>query len=502
MSSNGHSTEASRLKDPSLFITHCIVGSKRVPSRSGKTFPVIYPGDRSVTVAHIPECNSSDVDDAVNSAYAAFQTFKNTTARQRSELLRRLNDLTLAHVDDLATLIVRENGKTRAEAEAEVKYAAAFLAWFANMAEVGAQGETIAAANPNMRVHTIRQPIGVAACLLPWNLPLAMATRKIGPALAAGCTCVVKPAGETPLSTLAFAELVRRAGYPDGCVNVITTLDNVAEVGKAICENKLVRKVSLTGSTRVGKLIAAQSAGTLKKLSMELGGNSPVIVMNDADLDKAIAGVLLSKLRTSGQTCVAANRILVQSRIHDAFLAKLKEKLQTYKQGDGEDPSVLLGPLITERAVEKCRSHVQDALDKGAQLYYGPEPPKELPDQGGFFYPPTILTGLTETMQISIEETFGPVAAIRKFETEEQALRIANESEVGLGAYVYTNDLRVAARMSTGIETGMVGINTGLLSACESPFGGIKESGYGKEGSVHGMAEYQIIKTITTDISG
>ena len=312
----------------------------------------------------------------------------------------------------------------------------------------------------------------------------------------------MKPAGETPLSTLAFAELVRRAGYPDGCVNVITTLDNVAEVGKAICENKLVRKVSLTGSTRVGKLIAAQSAGTLKKLSMELGGNSPVIVMNDADLDKAIAGVLLSKLRTSGQTCVAANRILVQSRIHDAFLAKLKEKLQTYKQGDGEDPSVLLGPLITERAVEKCRSHVQDALDKGAQLYYGPEPPKELPDQGGFFYPPTILTGLTETMQISIEETFGPVAAIRKFETEEQALRIANESEVGLGAYVYTNDLRVAARMSTGIETGMVGINTGLLSACESPFGGIKESGYGKEGSVHGMAEYQIIKTITTDISG
>ncbi|GAK66212.1 succinate-semialdehyde dehydrogenase (NADP+) [Moesziomyces antarcticus] len=499
---NGSKSETSRLKDPSLFITQCVIGSSRVDSHSGKRFDVVYPGDRSVVVASIPECNAQDVDDAVASCHATFNEFKNTTARQRSDMLRKLNDLTLANIDDLATLIVRENGKTRAEAEAEVKYAASFLAWFANMAETGAQGETISAANPAMRVHTIRQPIGVVACLLPWNLPLAMATRKIGPALAAGCTCVVKPAGETPLSTLAFAELVKRAGYPDGCVNVVTTLDNVAEVGKAICEHKHVRKVSLTGSTRVGKLIAAQSAGTLKKLSMELGGNSPVIVMDDADLDKAITGVLLAKLRTSGQTCVAANRILVQSGIHDEFLSRLAAKIKTYKQGDGEDPSTLLGPLITDRAVEKCRSHVADALSKGAQLYYGPPPPDSLPTEGGFFYPPTILTGLKDDMQICSEETFGPVAAIRKFSTEQEAVELANDSDVGLGAYVYTNDLRIAARMSSAIETGMIGINTGMLSACESPFGGVKESGYGKEGSIHGMAEYQILKTITTDVSG
>ncbi|PWZ00427.1 aldehyde dehydrogenase [Testicularia cyperi] len=496
------SSEASRLKDPSLFITKCVIGSKRVDSHSGKTFKVLYPGDRKQLVAEIPECNAQDVADAVESCYAAFQEYKKTTARQRGEMLRKLNDLTLANIDDLATLIVRENGKTRAEAEAEVKYAATFLAWFANLAETGAQGETIAPANPNVRIQTIRQPIGVAACLLPWNLPLAMATRKIGPALAAGCTCIVKPAGETPLSTLAFAELVKRAGYPDGCVNVVTTLDNVAEVGKAICEDKRVKKVSLTGSTRVGKLIAAQCAGTLKKLSMELGGNSPVIIMNDADMDKAITGVLLAKLRTSGQTCVAANRILVQSGIHDAFVKELANKIKEFKQGDGEDPSVKLGPLITDRAVEKCRSHVQDALSKGAKLYYGPEPPSSFPDEGGFFYPPTILTGLNDDMQICVEETFGPVAAIRKFETEEEALRIANDSDVGLGSYVYTNDLRVAARMSEGIEAGMVGVNTGMLSATESCFGGVKESGFGKEGSIHGMSEYQIMKAITTDVSG
>ncbi len=502
MSANGHtSSEASRLKDPSLFCTKIVIGSQRLDSHSGKTFDVLYPGDCDVVVATIPECNAADVNDAISSCLSTFRDFSQTTARHRSDLLRKLNDLTLANIDDLATLIVRENGKTRAEAEAEVKYAASFLSWFANIAEVGCQGETISAANPNMRIQTIRQPIGVVACLLPWNLPLAMATRKIGPALAAGCTCVVKPAGETPLSTLAFAELVKRAGYPDGCVNVVTTLDNVAEVGKAICEHKDVRKVSLTGSTRVGKLIAQQSASTLKKLSMELGGNSPVIVMNDADLNKAISGVLVSKLRTAGQTCVAANRILVQSGIHDKFLSALAEKLKTYKQGDGEDPDVLLGPLITDRAVEKCRSHVEDALSKGAQLYYGPTPPSSFPDKGGYFYPPTILTGLSDNMQISSEETFGPVAAIRTFETEEEALRIANDSDVGLGAYLYTNDLRVAARMSARIETGMVGINTGMLSACEAPFGGVKQSGYGKEGSIHGMGEYQVMKSITTDIS-
>lgn len=499
---NGHTSEASRLKDPSLFNTKVVIGSQRLDSHSGKTFDVVYPGDRKVVVATIPECNTQDVNDAVSSCLSTFREFSQTTARQRSDLLRKLNDLTLANIDDLATLIVRENGKTRAEAEAEVKYAASFLSWFANMAEVGSQGETIAAANPSMRIQTIRQPIGVVACLLPWNLPLAMATRKIGPALAAGCTCIVKPAGETPLSTLAFAELVKRAGYPDGCVNVVTTLDNVAEVGKAICEHKHVRKVSLTGSTRVGKLIAQQSASTLKKLSMELGGNSPVIVMNDATIDKAITGVLLAKLRTSGQTCVAANRILVQSGIHDKFLAALADKIKTYKQGDGEDSSTMLGPLITDRAVEKCRAHVADALEKGAELYYGPKPPSSFPDEGGFFYPPTILTGLSDDMQIATEETFGPVAAIRKFETEEVALEIANNSDVGLGAYVYTNDLRIAARMSAGIETGMIGINTGMLSACEAPFGGVKESGYGKEGSIHGMAEYQIMKSITTDVSG
>lgn len=501
MSANGHSSEASRLKDPSLFCTKIVIGSERLDSHSGKTFNVLYPGDREIVVATIPECNTADVNDAVSSCLSTFRSFSQTTARHRSDLLRKLNDLTLANIDDLATLIVRENGKTRAEAEAEVKYAASFLSWFANIAEVGCQGETISAANPSMRIQTIRQPIGVVACLLPWNLPLAMATRKIGPALAAGCTCVVKPAGETPLSTLAFAELVKRAGYPDGCVNVITTLDNVAEVGKAICEHKDVRKVSLTGSTRVGKLIAQQSASTLKKLSMELGGNSPVIVMNDADLDKAVSGVLLAKTRTTGQTCVAANRILVQSGIHDKFLSALADKLKTYKQGDGEDPSVLLGPLITDRAVEKCRSHVEDALSKGAQLYYGPTPPSSFPNTGGYFYPPTILTGLSDDMQISSEETFGPVAAIRTFETEEDALRIANDSDVGLGAYLYTNDLRVAARMSARIEAGMVGINTGMLSACEAPFGGVKESGYGKEGSIHGMGEYQVMKSITTDIS-
>ncbi|GAC98095.1 hypothetical protein PHSY_005684 [Pseudozyma hubeiensis SY62] len=497
---NGHTSEGSRLKDPSLFNTKIVVGSRRLDSHSNKTFDVVYPGDGKTVIATIPECNAQDVNDAVASCRETFATFSQTTARQRSDMLRKLNDLTLANIDDLATLIVRENGKTRAEAVAEVKYASSFLAWFANMAEIGAQGETIAAANPNMRIHTMRQPIGVVACLLPWNLPLAMATRKIGPALAAGCTCIVKPAGETPLSTLAFAELVKRAGYPDGCVNVVTTLDNVAEVGKAICEHKHVRKVSLTGSTRVGKLIASQSAGTLKKLSMELGGNSPVIVMNDANLDKAIEGVLMAKLRTSGQTCVAANRILVQNGIHDKFLAALKEKIATYKQGDGEDDSVKLGPLITARAVEKCRAHVEDALSHGATLAYGPSPPPT-PSSGGFFYPPTILTNLTSSMLISSEETFGPVVAIRRFETEEEALEIANDSDVGLGAYLFTTDLRIAARMTAKIETGMVGVNTGMLSACESPFGGVKESGFGREGSKWGMEEYQIIKAVTTDIS-
>lgn len=440
-----------------------------------------------------PEFDAEDTKVAIKHAAAAFDTFRHKTGRQRSKLLRKWYDLMVENADDLATLITWENGKPAADAKGEVTYAANFFEWFSEEAP-RIYGDTIPSSTPGNRVWTIKEPVGVCGLITPWNFPAAMITRKIGPALAVGCTVVAKAPGETPFTSLALAELAHRAGVPAGVVNVITALGNTPAVGEVLTTDPIVRKISFTGSTGVGKLLMKQCSSTLKKLSLELGGNAPFIVFDDADIDSAVTGAINSKFRSSGQTCVCANRIYVQSGIYDEFCRKFTEKVESFKVGNGFEDGVTHGPLIHDRAVNKVEQHVRDAEKKGAKILLGGH---KLPDLGPNFYQPTVISGMTSDMAMASEETFGPVAGLFKFDTEEEVLKWANATEVGLAGYFFSRDIQRVYRVAEHLEVGMVGVNTGLISDPAAPFGGVKESGFGREGSLYGIGEYQITKMVT-----
>ena len=444
-------------------------------------------------IGTVPEMDKSDTEVAIDAAAEAFKSFKTLTGRERSKLLRKWYDLMTENHADLATLITWENGKPLADAKGEVTYAANFLEWFSEEAP-RVSGSTIASSVPGNRVSTYKEPIGVAGLITPWNFPAAMITRKAAPAIAAGCTVVIKAPGETPFSALALAELAHRAGFPKGVVNVVTAMGNTPECGLTLTESKKVKKISFTGSTNVGKLLMKQSASTLKKLSFELGGNSPFIVFDDADLDSAVTGAITSKFRSSGQTCVCANRIYVQSGIYDKFVSAFVEKVKNFKLGGGFEEGVTHGPVIHQRALEKVEQHVKDAEGKGAKVVYGGQ---RLPDLGKNFYAPTVLSGMTADMALANEETFGPVAGFFKFDTEEEVIKLANDSDVGLASYFYSENIHRVYRVAEQIETGMVGVNTGLISDPAAPFGGVKESGFGREGAREGIDEYLTTKMVT-----
>ncbi|KAL3464261.1 Aldehyde/histidinol dehydrogenase [Aspergillus heterothallicus] len=493
------SISLSQLKRKDLFQQKGYIAEKWVGAASAATFEVTNPATLE-TIATLPEMNATDTEAAIAAAYESFQTYKKTTGRQRAGWLRKWYHLCLEHIDDLAIILTLENGKPLAEAKGEVIYSASFLDWFAGEAE-RTHGEVVPAANPSQRILTIKQPLGVAACLVPWNFPIAMITRKVGAALAAGCTTVWKPAGETPLSALAQAVLAQEAGFPKGAINVVTTLNNVAEVGEALCKSKFVRKLSFTGSTRVGKLLAQQCSQNLTKLSLELGGNSPFIVFDDAKIETAVEACLLAKFRNSGQTCVTANRIFVQEGIYDQFAAALVEKIKAMKVGNGVDSGVAIGPLTHDRAVEKAINHINDAKANGASVLLGGSACQ--PDNlQGYFIQPTVLSGMSIKSLTTREEVFAPVVALYPFKTEEEVVAQANDCDVGLGSFIVTESMPRIWRVAEGLEVGMVGVNLGMLSACESPFGGVKESGYGREGGRHGIDEYLTTKSILMNIAG
>ncbi|KAI0254726.1 succinic semialdehyde dehydrogenase [Lactifluus subvellereus] len=486
------------LKESSLVLNQGLIGGKWVDAKSGATISVFNPatGDE---VGTVPEMGLEEVKEAIDAAGRAFTTWSRTTAKQRHDILMKFHHLMKEHEDDLARIITLENGKTLAEAKGENTYSASFIEWFAEEA-VRTYGEHIPSSFSGVRNVVIKQPVGdypppalplPLSILTPWNFPSAMITRKLGAALAAGCTTVIKPPPETPFSALALAELGRRAGIPDGVINVVTTQKNVDEVAKEMCESKAVRKVTFTGSTRVAKLLYKMAASTMKKISIEAGGNSPFIVFDDAEIDKAVEGAILCKFRGSGQTCVCANRIYVQSNVYAEFASRLAERVATFKVGNGLEEGVTHGPLIHDRAIDKITRHVNDAVEKGAQILIG----GRRIDGPGTFFAPTVLSDVPSSALINDEETFGPVAALTKFETEEEVIKLANNSEVGLAGYFYSRDVGRVWRVAEALEVGMVGTNTGLISQAVIPFGGIKESGFGREGG-HGIEEYMNIKFI------
>ncbi|KAL8827685.1 MAG: hypothetical protein Q9170_006916 [Blastenia crenularia] len=480
------------LSDKSLFKQECYVNGEWVKAKSGKTFEVKDPGTGKL-IGSCPECSKEDIDDAIKVAASAFPSFRKTTGRERARMLRKWYQLMVDNSEDIAKLITWENGKPFNDAKGEAAYAASFFEWFSEEAP-RTNGDTIPATVPGNRVFTIKEPVGVCGLITPWNFPAAMITRKIGPALAAGCTVVAKSPGETPFTSLALAELAHRAGIPKGVVNFVTAMENTAEVGSALTSNPTVRKISFTGSTAVGKLLMNQSADTLKKLSFELGGNAPFIVFDDADLDVAVDGAVACKFRSSGQTCVCANRIYVQKGIYDKFAAAFAEKVKGFKVGGGYDEGVTHGPLIHDRAISKVDAHVRDAEKKGGKVIVGGQ---KMSDLGSNYFQPTVITGMTMDMQLASEETFGPVAGLFPFESEAEVVEMANKAEVGLAGYFYSRDLQRAYRVAEALEVGMVGINTGLVSDPAAPFGGVKHSGFGREGSRYGIEEYQITKMVT-----
>ncbi len=452
---------------------------------SGKTFAVSNPATGEVLAA-VPDMDRSDVRAAIDAAHAAWPAYRDTTAGKRSALLRRWFNLILEHKEALAHLMTLESGKVISESLGEAAYGAAFVEWFAEEAK-RTYGDVIPPHTSDRRLLVVKQAIGVVAAITPWNFPLAMITRKVAPALAAGCPVVVKPPSETPLTALALAGLAAEAGFPAGVYNTITSSAS-SEVGKELCENPLVRKLSFTGSTGVGKILMAQCAPTLKKLSLELGGNAPFLVFDDADLDAAVQGALLSKYRHNGQTCVCTNRILVQEGIYDDFVDRFTAAVQALRTGDVLDPQVQIGPLIHERGKEKVERHIADAVAKGAVVTTGGK------SAGGLFFQPTVLAGATSDMIIAREEVFGPVAPIFRFHSEEEAIRMANDTEYGLAAYFFSRDVGRCWRVAEALEYGMVGINEGLISTELAPFGGVKESGFGREGSKYGMDYFMELK--------
>ncbi len=460
------------------------IGGAWVAADGGKTIPVVNPatGDEIGTV---PNCGRDETRRAIDAAHAAFPGWSSATAASRADILRKLAGLIEANKEDLARLLTTEQGKSLTEARGEVGSSANYVMWFAEEAR-RAYGDTIPSPWPERRIMVVKQPVGVVAAITPWNFPTLMLARKIGAALAAGCTVVAKPASQTPYSAIAWALLAEEAGVPSGVVNVVTGA--AREIGAEMTGNPLVRKITFTGSTAVGKQLTAAAAATMKRVSMELGGNAPFIVFDDADLDAAVAGAIQSKYRNSGQTCVCANRLLVQSGIHDAFVAKLAEAAAALKVGNGLEEGVAQGPLIDEAAVEKVEEHLADALAKGARVVTGG---KRL---GGTFFQPTVVDGVTTAMKVTREETFGPLAPVFSFETEDEAVAMANDTEFGLAAYAFTRDVGRAFRVMEGLQYGQVGINAGVITTEVAPFGGVKDSGIGREGSKYGIEEYLDIK--------
>ncbi|WP_454017134.1 NADP-dependent succinate-semialdehyde dehydrogenase [Azospirillum sp. Marseille-Q6669] len=475
------------LNDQSLLRTQAYVNGAWRDAFSGKTFAVTNPATGE-ELAQVADVGAEETRQAINAADAALPAWRAKTAKERAAILRRWFELIMAAQEDLAVLMTLEQGKPLAEARGEVAYGASFIEWFAEEGK-RVYGDVIPSFAGNKRIVVLKEPIGVVAAITPWNFPNAMITRKVGPALAAGCTIVVKPAEDTPLSALALAELAERAGVPAGVFNIVTGSDPVA-IGGELTASPIVRKLSFTGSTEVGKILMRQSADTVKKVSLELGGNAPFIVFDDADLDEAVKGALASKYRNSGQTCVCANRLLVQAGVYDAFAAKLAEAVKQIRVGNGMEAGVTQGPMINGQAVEKVEELMGDALAKGAKVALG----GKRHGLGGTFFEPTILTGVTTEMRVAREEIFGPVAPLFKFETEADAIRMANDTEFGLAAYFYSRDIGRVWRVAERLEYGMVGINEGILSTEVAPFGGIKQSGIGREGSKYGVEDFLEIK--------
>ena len=481
-----------QLKDPSLLKQKSYLAGEWRDADSGGTCDVRNPATGE-KIGTVPKMGAAETRRAIEAAQAAMPAWARRTAKDRAGILRKWYELMLANLDDLAVIMTAEQGKPLAESKGEIAYAASFIEWFA---EEGKRlyGDIIPGHQPDKRILVLRQPVGVVAAITPWNFPAAMITRKAGPALAAGCTFVCKPAIQTPYSAFAMAELGARAGIPAGVLNILT--GTAAEIGGEMTSNPIVRKLTFTGSTAVGKKLMQQSASTLKKLSLELGGNAPFIVFDDADLDAAVQGALASKYRNTGQTCVCANRLLVQSGVYEAFTRKLVEAVSQLRVGDGLQGVTDQGPLIDDNALAKVEEHVADAVGKGAKVAFG----GKRHALGGTFYMPTVLTDVTTTMAVAREETFGPVAPLFRFDSEAEAIRMANDTEFGLAAYVYTRDLSRSWRVSEALEYGIVGLNTGIISTEVAPFGGMKESGFGREGSKYGILDYTELKYVCASI--
>lgn len=478
-----------QLTNPSLLQTQLFINNQWLPGSSNQQFDVLNPADGSL-VTTVADANEEDAVQAINAAAKAFVIWGIEPAKSRAAILKKWYQLILENAEDLALLLTTEQGKPLAEAKGEVQYGASFVEWFAEESR-RTYGETIPSPVVDKRMFTIKQPVGVVAAITPWNFPVAMITRKIAPALAAGCTVVLKPAEDTPLCALALAKLAADAGLPAGVLNVLPAL-RAAEVGAILTTHPAIAKVSFTGSTQVGRLLMQQSSSTVKKLSLELGGNAPVIVFNDADIEVAVRGTIASKYRNAGQTCVCANRIFVQQDIYADFMSAYTKAVKSLQVGNGADNSITIGPLINAAAIDKVEQLVQDALSKGAELVTG----GGRHAAGNLFYQPTILVHCDTTMQLSQEELFGPVSAIYIFDTEQQAIEMANATEYGLAAYFFTNNISRAWRVAEQLQCGMVGINEGIISFAEAPFGGIKQSGYGREGSRYGIEEYMNIKYV------
>ena len=473
-----------QLSDASLFREAALIGNRWVPG--GEWIDVMNPAN-GAHVGRVPSLGRKETDEAIAAAASAFRDWRGTGAGRRAELLEAWHDAILANLEDLARIMTLEQGKPLTESRGEVRYGAGFVKWFSEEAK-RVYGDTIPAPTPDRRIVVLKEPVGVCAAITPWNFPIAMITRKCAPALAAGCSVVIKPSELTPFSALALAVLAERAGFPPGVINVVTGPPE--PIGDALTSSEMVRKLSFTGSTRVGKLLMEKAAGTLKRLSLELGGNAPFIIFSDADMDKAIQGVMASKFRNAGQTCVCANRILVQDEVHDEFALRLTQAVARQVVGDGLTDGVTIGPLINTAAVDKVLGHIEDARTRGAVATVG----GGAHQRGGQFVEPTVLTSMTTQMRVANEETFGPVAPLFRFTTEDEALALANATPFGLAAYFYTENVRRSWRVAERLECGMVGLNTGSVSIEAAPFGGVKQSGFGREGSKYGIDEYLQMK--------
>ena len=483
-----------KLQDPRLFRAQAHVDGKWVDADDKATITVKNPATGEV-LGTVPKMGAAETRRAIASADAAWPGWRRRTAAERGAILRRWFDLILANTDDIGALMTAEQGKPLPEAKGEVKYAASFVEWFAEEAK-RAYGDVIPSPFADKRMLVIKQPVGVCAAITPWNFPAAMITRKVAPALAAGCPVIIKPASQTPLTALALVELALRAGFPPGVIHIVT--GSATAIGGELTSNSIVRKVSFTGSTEIGRLLMAQCAPTLKKLSLELGGNAPLIVFDDADLDAAVEGTLASKYRNTGQTCVCTNRILVQAPVYDAFAAKLTDRVRKMKVGNGFEEGVVQGPLIDRAALAKVEEHIADAVKKGAKVLAG----GRRHALGGTFFEPTVLADVTADMACAREETFGPVAPLFRFEKEADAVAMANATEFGLASYFYSRDVSRCFRVAEALEYGMVGINTGIISTEVAPFGGIKQSGHGREGSRYGMEEFLEVKYLSLGAMG